>query len=220
MKIHKEGYSVIAVFFIVLSIILISVNVLFAKQTIFHYSLYLTTAVFFFFVVRFFRVPRRDIAMDENAIYSPADGEIVVIEEVFEPEYFLDNRKQISIFMSPLNVHINYFPISGVLSYKKYHPGKFLVAWHPKSSTLNERSTMVVEHQSNGKSILFRQIAGFVARRIVPSAKLNQKAVQGDEFGMIKFGSRVDVFVPLDAKINVAIGQKVTAKKTIIAYFG
>lgn len=219
MKIHKEGYRVIAVIFLVLALILIAINVLFCAQTYLHYFLYVTAAVFYFLVVRFFRVPNRTIDSDENAIFSPADGEIVVIEEVMEPEFLKDNRRQISIFMSPMNVHINYFPISGVLKYKKYHPGKFLVAWHPKSSTLNERSTMVVEHSTNGKSILFRQIAGFVARRIVPSAELNQQAIQGDEFGMIKFGSRVDVFVPLDAKINVVIGQKVTAKKTIIAYF-
>ncbi len=219
MKIHKEGYRVIAVIFLVLALILIAINVLFCAQTLIHYALYVVAAIFYFLVVRFFRVPNRTIDSDENAIFSPADGEIVVIEEVMEPEYLKDNRRQISIFMSPLNVHVNYFPISGLLKYKKYHPGKFLVAWHPKSSTLNERSTMVVEHSSNGKSILFRQIAGFVARRIVPSVELNHQAIQGDEFGMIKFGSRVDVFVPLDAKINVEIGQKVTAKKTIIAYF-
>ena len=143
----------------------------------------------------------------------------IFIEEVEEPEFFKDKRRQISIFMSPLNVHINYYPISGSLIYKKYHPGKFLVAWHPKSSTLNERNTLVVNHSNNGKAILFRQIAGFVARRIVSKVKENESAIQGDEFGMIKFGSRVDIFIPLDAKVNVTLEQKVTAKKTVIAYF-
>ncbi len=219
MKIHKEGYKIIVIFFILLSLILLGINLAFPIQTIIHYVLYLSAIVFYFFVVRFFRVPDRNIILDENAIYAPADGEIVVIEEVLEPEYYHENRKQISIFMSPLNVHINYYPISGVLVYKKYHPGRFLVAWHPKSSTLNERNTLVVESKETKRSVLFRQIAGFVARRIVTPVVENTDAVQGEEFGMIKFGSRVDVYVPLDARINVTIGQKVTAKKTVIAYF-
>jgi len=219
MKIHKEGYKIIVIFFILLSLILLGINLAFPIQTIIHYVLYLSAIVFYFFVLRFFRVPDRNIILDENAIYAPADGEIVVIEEVLEPEYYHENRKQISIFMSPLNVHINYYPISGVLVYKKYHPGRFLVAWHPKSSTLNERNTLVVESQETKRSVLFRQIAGFVARRIVTPVVENTDAVQGEEFGMIKFGSRVDVYVPLDARINVTIGQKVTAKKTVIAYF-
>ena len=219
MKIHKEGYKIIVIFFILLSLILLGINLAFPIQTIIHYVLYLSAIVFYFFVVRFFRVPDRNIILDENAIYAPADGEIVVIEEVLEPEYYHENRKQISIFMSPLNVHINYYPISGVLVYKKYHPGRFLVAWHPKSSTLNERNTLVVESQETKRSVLFRQIAGFVARRIVTPVVENTDAVQGEEFGMIKFGSRVDVYVPLNARINVTIGQKVTAKKTVIAYF-
>lgn len=219
MKIHKEGYQIIIVFFIILLSILFGVNFLFPQQTVIHFLLYLSAAIFYFFVVRFFRSPQRSIILDENAIYAPADGEIVVIEEVIEPEYYQGARKQISIFMSPLNVHINFYPISGTLVYKKYHPGKFLVAWHPKSSTLNERNTLVVESDDSKKSILFRQIAGFVARRIVTPVEVNENAVQGNEFGMIKFGSRVDVYVPVDAKINIEIGQKVTAKKTVIAYF-
>jgi phosphatidylserine decarboxylase len=219
MKIHKEGYKIIVIFFILLSLILLGINLAFPIQTIIHYVLYLSAIVFYFLIVRFFRVPERSINLDENAIYAPADGEIVVIEEVFEPEYYHENKKQISIFMSPLNVHINFYPISGTLVYKKYHPGKFLVAWHPKSSTLNERNTLVVEANQTKRSVLFRQIAGFVARRIVTPVVENTVAVQGEEFGMIKFGSRVDVFVPLDAIINVAIGEKVTAKKTVIAYF-
>jgi phosphatidylserine decarboxylase len=219
MKIHKEGYRVIAVFFILLSLILGLLNVIFPIQTIIHYLLYASAAVFYFLVIRFFRVPFRTVDLDENAILSAADGEVVAIEEVVESEYYHGSRRQISVFMSPLNVHINYFPISGEVVYKRYHPGKFLVAWHPKSSTLNERSTFVVEDIATGKSVLFRQIAGFVARRIVPSANQHDQAIQGEEFGMIKFGSRVDIFIPLDAKVNVEIGQKVTARKTVIAYF-
>jgi phosphatidylserine decarboxylase len=219
MKIHKEGYRIIIVIFVLLAILLLGINQLFSEQTIIHYILYFIAIGFYFFVVRFFRVPNRQIIIDDNAIYAPADGTVVVIEEVEEPEFFKDKRRQISIFMSPLNVHINYYPISGSLIYKQYHPGKFLVAWHPKSSKLNERNTLVVKHTQNGKSILFRQIAGFMARRIVNKKSVPDTANQGDEFGMIKFGSRVDIFIPLDAKVNVALDEKVTAKKTIIAYF-
>lgn len=219
MKIHKEGHVIIVLILIILNLVLLGINYIFPIQTIIHYILYGSAAIFFFFVIRFFRVPNRTILFDDNAIYAPADGEIVVIEEVIENEYYNNPRKQISIFMSPLNVHVNFYPISGILVYKKYHPGRFLVAWHPKSSTLNERNTLVVESEDATKSILFRQIAGFMARRIVTPVQIKDVAVQGNEFGMIKFGSRVDVFVPIDAKINVAIGQKVTAKKTVIATF-
>jgi len=219
MKIHKEGHVIIVLILIILNLVLLGINYIFPIQTIIHYILYGIASIFFFFVIRFFRVPNRTIILDDNAIYAPADGEIVVIEEVIENEYYNNPRKQISIFMSPLNVHVNFYPISGILVYKKYHPGRFLVAWHPKSSTLNERNTLVVESEDATKSILFRQIAGFMARRIVTPVQVKDEAVQGNEFGMIKFGSRVDVFVPINAKINVAIGQKVTAKKTVIATF-
>ncbi len=218
MKIHKEGYSVIAVIFFIVLVILTAINILFYKQSIIHYLLYIIALIFMFFVVRFFRVPNRNINLDENIIYCPADGKVVIIEEVVENEYLKEKRMQVSIFMSPLNVHVNYFPISGIVKYYKYHKGKYLVAWHPKSSILNERNTIVVENK-NGKSILFRQIAGFVARRIVCRLKEQDAAKQGEEFGLIKFGSRVDVFLPLDAKIFVNINDKVTAKKTILAKF-
>lgn len=145
----------------------------------------------------------------------PADGKVVVIEEVEESEYFKDKRIQISIFMSPLNVHANYNPISGIVKYVKYHPGLFLVAWHPKSSTDNERSTMVTEHK-NGQEVLFRQIAGAVARRICYYVREKQEVTTGQEFGFIKFGSRIDILLPLDAKIDVQIGDKVKAKLTKI----
>ena len=176
------------------------------------------SAIFYFFCIYFFRVPDRKIEANDNLVTAPADGKIVVIEKTDEPEYFKEKRVQVSIFMSPLNVHINWFPISGIVKYCKYHKGKYLLAWHPKSSILNERNTVVVENNS-GKEVLFRQIAGTVARRIVCFTKENQKAIQGDLFGLIKFGSRVDIFLPEDAKIKVEIGQKVSGNKTVIANF-
>ena len=152
----------------------------------------------------------------DHNIIAPADGKVVVIEEVEEPEYFKDKRIQVSIFMSPINVHANWFPVSGKVKYSKYHPGKYLVAWHPKSSTENERTTVVVE-SSKGIEVLFRQVAGALAKRIVNYAKEDAKCIQGEEFGFIKFGSRIDLYLPLGTKINVELNQKVTGKKSIIA---
>lgn len=169
-------------------------------------------------VIWFFRVPTRIWENDDTAIVSPCDGKVVVIEEVQEPEYFNGKRRQISIFMSPLNVHINYYPIAGTTTYTKYHPGKYLVAWHPKSSTENERSTVVTKHPRHGE-VLFRQIAGALARRICTYAEVGKPAQQGSEFGFIKFGSRVDLLLPLDAKVEVEIGQKVVGAQTVIARF-
>lgn len=168
-----------------------------------------------YLIIQFFRVPKRECVFGENDIMCPADGKIVVIEEVEETEYFKDKRIQISIFMSPMNVHANYNPISGIVKYVKYHPGLFLVAWHPKSSTDNERSTMVTQH-SSGKEVLFRQIAGAVARRICYYLEPNQNVTTGEEFGFIKFGSRIDLLLPVDTKIDVKIGDKVQAKLTKI----
>jgi phosphatidylserine decarboxylase len=168
-----------------------------------------------YLIIQFFRIPKRTCVFTENDIICPADGKVVVIEEVEETEYFHDRRIQISIFMSPLNVHANFNPISGIVKYIKYHPGLFLVAWHPKSSTENERSTMVVEHAS-GKEVLFRQIAGAVARRICYYLQPGQKITTGEEFGFIKFGSRIDLFLPLDSTINVKIGDVVQSKLTKI----
>lgn len=169
-------------------------------------------------VVWFFRVPQRKVTQDEHAVLSPCDGKVVAIEEVHEPEYFNDKRIQLSIFMSPLNVHINYHPIGGVTSYYKYHPGKYLVAWHPKSSTENERSTVVVRHPKHGE-VLFRQIAGALARRICTYSREGQPAEQGREFGFIKFGSRVDVLLPRGAKVSVKLGEKVQGSVSVIAQF-
>ena len=166
-----------------------------------------------YLIVQFFRIPKRDCKYEERDVMCPADGKVVVIEEVEETEYFKDKRIQISIFMSPMNVHANYNPISGIVKYVKYHKGLFLVAWHPKSSTDNERSTFVVEHKS-GQEVLFRQIAGAVARRICYYINPGDKVETGGEYGFIKFGSRIDVFLPIGTKIDVKIGDVVKAKLT------
>lgn len=172
--------------------------------------------VIFILIAQFFRNPVRTIErFDNQIVYAPADGKIVVIEPVFESEYFKEERIQVSIFMSPLNVHVNRNPIGGKINYYKYHPGEFLVAWHPKSSTENERTTIVFGEGKN--ALLVRQIAGAVARRICSYVNVGQEVKQGEDFGFIKFGSRVDLFLPLDAQINVQIGEVSTGNKTIIA---
>ena len=168
------------------------------------------------FIIRFFRKPKRPLIVDENTIYAPADGTVLVIEETEENEYFKDKRIQISIFMSVWNIHINWFPISGIIKYFKYHPGKFLIARLPKSSTENERTTVVIEDKSK-RQILVRQIAGVIARRIISYAKEGKEVGQNSELGFIRFGSRVDVFLPLDAKVNVKLGDKTKGTQTIIA---
>ena len=174
--------------------------------------------LFFLLVLQFFRNPRRQIEItDDNKVYAPCDGKVVVIEEAKEDEYFNEKRLQLSIFMSPLNVHVNRNPISGTINYFKYHPGKYLVAWHPKSSTENERTTVVIRNGDN--EILLRQIAGALAKRIKTYLNVGDEVEQGSEMGFIKFGSRVDVFLPLNAKINVKIGDKVKGNKSIIAEF-
>jgi phosphatidylserine decarboxylase len=215
MTLHREGYLIIAVGLLVLTGIQIGNYYLFL-QTGWAWLFYLLTLgvlVMAYLIIQFFRIPKRICQFTENDIICPADGKIVVIEEVDETEFFNDRRIQVSIFMSPLNVHANYNPISGIIKYVKYHPGLFLVAWHPKSSTDNERATFVVEH-ATGTQILFRQIAGAMARRICYYVEPHQKVVTGEEFGFIKFGSRVDVFLPLDSTINVKIGDVVKAKIT------
>lgn len=178
--------------------------------------LYALSAFLLIAILQFFRSPIKRVTPDEGIVLCPADGKVVVIEETEETEYFQDRRIQVSIFMSPINVHVNRNPISGIVSYFKYHPGKFLVAWHPKSSTDNERTTVVVKTQSNVE-VLFRQIAGAMARRIVWYVKENDAVTQGAEFGFIKFGSRVDLFLPLGTEVTVNIGDKVVGGKTVIA---
>jgi phosphatidylserine decarboxylase len=215
MTLHREGYLIMAVGLIILSAIQVGNYFLFTMTgwTWLFLLLSLGALVMAYLIIQFFRVPSRVFSFTDNDILCPADGKVVVIEEVTESEYFKDRRIQVSIFMSPMNVHVNYNPISGLIKYVKYHPGLFLVAWHPKSSTDNERTTMVIEH-SSGKEVLFRQIAGAVARRICYYVQPGQTVKTGDEFGFIKFGSRVDVLLPLDCKINVKIGDTVKAKLT------
>ncbi len=208
MSIHREG----RVFLLVVLAILLAVHFIINKYYTPHhlfYTFFATLSILLYaFLAYFFRDPHRVISAQLNEVIAPADGKIVVIQEVDEDEYLNDRRIQVSIFMSPLNVHVNRRPIAGIVKYFKYHPGKYLVAWHPKSSTKNERTTVVVEHQT-GAQVLFRQIAGFLARRIRFYCQEGDHLEQGDEFGFIKFGSRLDVFLPLDAKIKVNLGDKV-----------
>lgn len=217
MTLHREGYLIMATGLTILTGIQIGNYFLYTATGWLWLFLLLTLGalVMAYLIIQFFRIPARTCVFNENDIFCPADGKVVVIEEVEETEYFKDKRIQISVFMSPMNVHANYNPISGIVKYVKYHPGLFLVAWHPKSSTENERSTMVVEHK-NGKEVLFRQIAGAVARRICYYVQAGQKVETGEEFGFIKFGSRIDLFLPLDSQINVKIGDVVKAKLTKI----
>ncbi|MCK4562417.1 MAG: phosphatidylserine decarboxylase family protein [Flavobacteriaceae bacterium] len=212
---HKEGFKIIffSALILVLSILLIE-N--FVPNYWLQKILMISFLVFFILILQFFRNPKRNTQINDNYIIAPADGKVVVIEEVVEKEYFKDKRKQISIFMSPLNVHVTRYPISGKVNFSKYHPGKFLVAWHPKSSEENERTTIVVENKNLGE-ILYRQIAGAVAKRIVNYAKVDQIVEQGTDAGFIKFGSRIDIFVPLDMKIEVKLNQKTRGGETIIA---
>jgi phosphatidylserine decarboxylase len=218
VRIHKEGYRIILTTTLICLIIIAGLNMLFPVQTIIHYLLYLGLAVIYLLVLRFFRVPERDMQSHPDVILCPADGTIVAIEEVEETEYFKDKRRQVSIFMSPNNVHVNLYPVSGKIVYTNYWPGSFLVAWHPKSSTENERNTVVIENTYHG-SVLVRQIAGAVARRIVCYARTNERITQGYELGFIKFGSRVDLFLPLSAEINVNIDDKVKGGITQIGKF-
>lgn len=217
MKIHKEGFKIIALFFLVLASLDV-VFIMFIPWVWLWATLVIASVIFFYLIVYFFRVPKREVTIDDNKILAPSDGKVVVIEEVEETEFFNEKYKQISIFMSPLNVHCQWYPINGVVDYFKYHPGKYLVAWHPKSSTENERTTIVVKDKS-GRKILFRQIAGAVARRIVFFGKEGETVAQNKEAGFIKFGSRIDVFIPLSAKINVKIDENVVGSQTVLATF-
>ena len=216
MKIHREGYRMLGILFLTLFPLNLILH-LTVSNSILTGSVTLVSSLLYLFVVQFFRNPQRDQNLNENHVLCPADGKIVAIEEIFEDEYYKDKRMLVSVFMTPLNVHVNRYSISGKVAYVKYHKGLYLVASHPKSSTQNERSTVVVE--GNGRSILLRQIAGYVARRIVTYAKTGQPARQGAEFGFIKFGSRVDIVLPLDAKIEVKLGEIVKGGITAIARF-
>lgn len=217
MRLHREGTKVLLISLILLGLLNISWYWYIPWQWAI-LSLHLASAIFYGFIINFFRHPARKLIPDEKFVYAPADGKVVVIEETKEKEYFNDNRIQVSIFMSPLNVHCNRFPVSGILKYKKYHPGKYMVAWHPKSSTENERSTVVIQ-QENGREILVRQIAGAVARRIITYGKEGDKINQGDELGFIRFGSRVDVFLPPGSQVQVTIGQEVKGNLDVLAVY-
>lgn len=215
IKIHREGYT----------IVFISLVVLFAFNALIHWltdilwvrnAFIIASMIIYGLVLQFFRNPDRRITRDEHKILAPADGKVVIVEEVQEPEYFQDKRLQISIFMSPLNVHVNRYPVSGKIVYAKHHHGEYLVAWHPKSSTLNERTSVVIENSVWGP-VLYRQIAGFVARRIVMYAKEGSMVRQGDESGFIKFGSRLDIFLPAGTVPSVKVGDKTTGGVTVLA---
>lgn len=204
---HKEGHLIILYTFLLIALITVLLD-FFIENQILKYILQTFCLLTLILILQFFRNPKRKFNLNPEKVLSPVDGKIVAIEEVFENEYFNDKRLQISIFMSPINVHVTRYPIGGKVLYSKYHPGKYLVAWHPKSSEKNERTTIVISNKNIGK-ILYRQIAGLLARRIVNYAKVEENVIQGNDAGFIKFGSRVDLFLPLNAKINVKINQNV-----------
>lgn len=220
MKIHKEGYVSLLIVTLFVSALIGAAyyfSSAFSKPELIESIAVVIGVALFLIILQFFRSPVVVTERNEKHIIAPANGKVVVIEEVEETEYFKDKRRQISIFMSPIDVHVNRNPLSGIVSYFKYHPGKYLVAWHPKASTDNERTTIVVKQPNTNTEILFRQIAGALARRICWYVKEGQPVLQGEEFGFIKFGSRVDIFVPLDTEINVNLEQKTKAGRTIIA---
>ena len=215
IRFHKEGYKIITI-----TLIVSIVGILLAEKLIDLFwlvkAIQVTIFGFLIIVLQFFRNPKRVVPLNDNVLVAPVDGKVVVIEEVEEPEYFKGKRLQVSIFMSPINVHVTRYAMSGEVKYSKYHPGKYLVAWHPKASTENERTTVVINNTSFG-DVLYRQIAGALAKRIVNYAKEGDSIVQGTDAGFIKFGSRVDLFLPLDTKLNVSLGDKVKGGIQIIA---
>jgi len=213
---HKEGRVIIIATFI-LAFVAVDITYFLLKSLPWlQYIIYAIVAFFLYIILQFFRNPKRNTKISDNHVVSPVDGKVVVIEEVYEPEYFKDKRLQVSIFMSPLNVHVTRYGLSGLVKYSKYHPGKYLVAWHPKASEENERTSIVVENKTFGE-VLYRQVAGALAKRIVNYAQEGEKVEQGKDAGFIKFGSRVDLYLPLNAKINVSLEQKVKGAEDIIA---
>jgi len=216
MRIHREGYKILISGFILLVLLSLADFIFLPAGPTVKWTVFVALVLFYIFLLFFFRLPLRHLQPDPCLVYAPADGKVVVIEEADENEYFRDKRLQVSVFMSPFNMHSNRYPVSGKVKYVGYHPGKYLVAWHPKSSELNERSSVVIE-TCDGTEVLVRQIAGAVARRIVTYSKEDQVVKQGDELGFIKFGSRVDLFLPLGTEIEIPILQQVKANKTIIA---
>jgi phosphatidylserine decarboxylase len=217
MTIHREGYKTIIIAFLFVAAVFLALDDLWPKIIWFHYTIYALGVWFFIMIVRFFRSPKREVNRGDGVILCPADGKIVVIEKTLEPEYFKDERIQVSIFMSATNVHVNWFPIGGEILYYYYHPGKHMVAFNPKASLENERATTVIRDQHHNL-ILVRQIAGAMARRIKCYPKVGEPVVQGDELGFIKFGSRVDLLLPAGTRLDIKLGQKVTGQQTIIGY--
>jgi len=213
---HKEGQKIILVTLLVVGGIFLLIDAIETPWLV--KTIQIALLGLLILILQFFRNPKRHTKLDDTTVVSPVDGKVVVIEEVEETEYFKDKRLQVSIFMSPLNVHVTRYPIGGKVLFSKYHPGKYLVAWHPKSSEENERTTIVVENSAVGK-VLYRQIAGALARRIVNYAKTDQNVIQGSDAGFIKFGSRVDVFLPLNTDVQVQLNQKVKGGESIIAAF-
>jgi phosphatidylserine decarboxylase len=213
---HKEGAKTILISCFITVAIVIGADELIHDQIIILKSIQILALLFLIIILQFFRNPNRQIVPNQNTITAPVDGKVVVIEEVFESEYFKDKRLQVSIFMSPINVHVTRFAATGRINFSKYHPGKFLVAWHPKASEENERTTVVIENSAFGE-ILYRQIAGALARRIVNYATEGMQVVQGEDAGFIKFGSRVDLFLPIGTKLNVNLNDVVKGNKSIIA---
>jgi phosphatidylserine decarboxylase len=212
---HKEGFKIIAVTFLIFAALSILVHFK-IENDILQKGLFLVLLILVVLILQFFRNPKRNFILNPEQVLSPVDGKVVVIEEVYEKEYFKDKRLQVSVFMSPLNVHVTRYPVGGNIVYSKYHPGKFLVAWHPKSSEENERTTVVVKSEAFGE-VLHRQIAGALAKRIVNYATAGQEVSQSSDSGFIKFGSRVDIFLPLGTKINVKLNQKVVGGVTVVA---
>lgn len=215
--IHKEGYAILIIFLVMLLGLNVAIRYFLPQDATLHVITFLVSLGGLGFVMYFFRNPKRMLYLDEGAIIAPADGKIVVVEETEETEYFGDRRLQVSIFMNVNNVHVNRTPMTGQVKYFRYHPGKYLVAWHPKSSTENERTTVVIEDTDDQVEVLMRQIAGTVARRIKFYIDEGAEVEQGAEFGFIKFGSRVDLFLPLHSELEVSVGQKVTGGQTVIA---
>lgn len=212
---HKEGAKIILIATTSTVILLLLADKLITLEWL-RMGVMLVVLFFLVMILQFFRNPKRVTSLNDNHVIAPVDGKVVVIEEVYEAEYFKDKRLQVSIFMSPINVHVTRYPISGLVKYSKYHPGKYLVAWDPKSSTENERTTVVVENDILGE-VLYRQVAGALAKRIVNYAKPGDRAVQGNDAGFIKFGSRVDIYLPIGTEINVKLNQKAIGGKTIVA---
>ena len=215
MTIHKEGYKSLFYVLIFLTVLNVLITYTLPEYYILQKVVLTISVLIFIIVLQFFRSPTRTIEINNNQILAPADGKVVVIEEVIETEFLHEKRRQISIFMSPINVHSNRNPVSGIVTFFKYHPGKFLVAWHPKASEENERTTVVIDNRVYGE-ILYRQIAGALARRIVNYAQAGMRVTQGDDAGFIKFGSRVDIYLPLGTEVNVKLGEVAVGNKTVI----